>query len=196
MTEEAEVMTYVAEHGYPVPRVESVSDDGTEMTMERLHGPGMVDALGRRPWRAGYHGRTLGTLLERLHTIPAPEWLSAGPGPAGSQILHLDLHPLNVMLTSRGPMVIDWANAAAGSGSADVALSWLLIASADVEANPLVRRIMRRIRQGLISGLLSVHDQQRVVKCLPDIAEWKATDPNLSAEEADAMRALARTEAS
>lgn len=29
-------------------------------------------------------------------------------------VLHLDFHPANVMLTSGGPVVIDWTNARAG----------------------------------------------------------------------------------
>lgn len=194
MTGEAELMTYLAERGFPVPRVESVSDDGTEMTMERLHGPGMVDALGRRPWRAGYHGRTLGTLLERLHAIPVPDWLEPGPGPTGGQILHLDLHPMNVILTERGPVVIDWANAAAGVGAADVALSWLLIESGQVEANAVVRRILRRIRRGLVAGLLSVHERRRAAEHLAAMATWKARDPNISEGEADAMHSLVERE--
>lgn len=194
MAGEAELMTYLAERGFPVPRVESVSDDGTEMTMERLRGPGMIDALGRKPWRAGYHGRTLGTLLERLHAVPVPDWLEQGPGPDGGQIVHLDLHPMNVILTDRGPMVIDWANAAAGCGPADVATSWMLIASGQVDANPIVRRILGRIRRGLIAGLLSVHERRRVAQQLPAMVAWKTSDPNISEAEADAMRELAASE--
>ena len=33
---------------------------------------------------------------------------------SGGQVLHLDLHPGNVMLTDDGPFVIDWSNGCAG----------------------------------------------------------------------------------
>ena len=47
------------------------------------------------------------------HRIAAPEWLPAiGPG---DTVIHLDLHPENVMLHGNGALVIDWANARAGN---------------------------------------------------------------------------------
>ena len=39
MTAEARIMEYARENGYPVPAVESVSDDGTALIMERIDGP-------------------------------------------------------------------------------------------------------------------------------------------------------------
>ena len=47
----------------------------------------------------------------RLHVVEAPPGLRTGFGP-GRAVLHLDLHPANVMLTSRGPVVIDWSKRA------------------------------------------------------------------------------------
>jgi tRNA A-37 threonylcarbamoyl transferase component Bud32 len=39
MAGEARIMEYVRQHGYPVPAVEQVSDDGTELVMQRIDGP-------------------------------------------------------------------------------------------------------------------------------------------------------------
>jgi tRNA A-37 threonylcarbamoyl transferase component Bud32 len=36
---EARVMCFAAEHGYPVPAIEEVRADGTEIVMERIDGP-------------------------------------------------------------------------------------------------------------------------------------------------------------
>ncbi|MFI1467891.1 phosphotransferase family protein [Streptomyces wuyuanensis] len=47
-------------------------------------------------------------------------------------MLHLDLHPGNVILTQRGPVVIDWCNAGAGDPAADVAMTMVTVGSADV----------------------------------------------------------------
>ena len=42
----------------------------------------------------------LADLHDRLHVIPAPDWL---PGvDDGDRLVHLDLHPMNVMLTPVG----------------------------------------------------------------------------------------------
>ena len=58
------------------------------------------------------------------------------------RVLHLDLHPANVMLTPGGPVVIDWTNAAAGPAGADVALADLIMASSDIDGLPgWLRRI-------------------------------------------------------
>ncbi len=100
-------MKHVAEHGFPVPRVLAVRADG--LVMDRAEGPTMFEDVARRPWRLRHAATVLADLHGRLHSIPAPEELpSVGPGDA---VLHLDLHPLNVILTPRGPVVIDWTNA-------------------------------------------------------------------------------------
>ncbi|MFC7592742.1 phosphotransferase [Nonomuraea antimicrobica] len=77
--------------------------------MRRLPGPTMVRALVDGEIAPEEAGEVLARLLRRLHTIPARE-----SGDPRDRILHLDLHPDNVMLTPDGPMVIDWSNAGRG----------------------------------------------------------------------------------
>src|SRR2546428_2800974 len=86
MDREAGIMRYVARHGYPAPRVEDVRANGSELVMERIDGPTMLEVLSKRPW-------TLRRNAGRL------------------AMLHLDLHPLNVILSPQGPRLIDWTNA-------------------------------------------------------------------------------------
>jgi hypothetical protein len=57
MALEARIMEYARAHGYPVPAVDHVSDDGTELVLERLDGPTMLAILSRRPWTIREHGR-------------------------------------------------------------------------------------------------------------------------------------------
>ena len=91
---EVAVMRYVRERGYPAPRVVSV--DGADLVLERATGATMRADLAQRPWTLVRHARLLADLHRRLHGVPAPEWLPAiGPGGA---VLHLDLHPENVLL--------------------------------------------------------------------------------------------------
>jgi aminoglycoside phosphotransferase (APT) family kinase protein len=118
---EAEVMAYPAAHGYPVPAVYSAA--GADMVMERLHGPTMAEAAltGRLALADG--AAMLADLLRRLHELPPRDG-----GGAGETILHLDLHPENVLLTGRGPVVIDWRNAGDGPGDLDTALTALILA--------------------------------------------------------------------
>ncbi|MER5947118.1 phosphotransferase [Streptomyces sp. NPDC001904] len=117
---EAELMTYVHGHGYPVPRVRPVTGPlPGDLVMERLAGPTQAEAALRGEVSPVDAGHELGLLLRQLHALP--------PRSAG-QVLHLDLHPENVIRTPRGPVVIDWANAEEGAPALDWAMSALILA--------------------------------------------------------------------
>ena len=66
MVGEARTMEYLRGHGYPVPAIDEVSDDGTDLVMERIDGPSMGDYLMRRPWAVRRQGVVLATLHRRL----------------------------------------------------------------------------------------------------------------------------------
>jgi aminoglycoside phosphotransferase (APT) family kinase protein len=187
MADEARTMTYAREHGYPVPAIDAISDDGTELTIERLYGPSMVDLLGRRPWQVRTQGVLLADLHRRLHDIPAPEWLARAPGVAGEQLVHLDLHPLNVMMTAHGPVVIDWSNAARGSGCTDVALTWVLVSAGQVPGGGIKSAVLARFRSLLVNGFIGQFDLAAVTPHLRGVVEWKVTDPHMSEVEQQAM---------
>ena len=123
---EVAVMRYVRERGYPAPAV--IDASGPDLTLERIDGPTMLADLRRRPWRFRSHALTLARLHRELHALPPPDFL----GREGDTILHLDLHPVNVILAARGPVVIDWANAARGDAPLDVALTAVVLAAAPV----------------------------------------------------------------
>jgi tRNA A-37 threonylcarbamoyl transferase component Bud32 len=123
MDPEAALIRHAAAHGYPVPRVY-----GTEpgaMVLERLYGPTMLASLLAGSMAAADAGAMLGDLLIRLGSVPAP-------AAAEGSLLHLDLHPDNVVLTGAGPVVIDWSNATAGPSTLDVAMSALILAEVAV----------------------------------------------------------------
>ncbi|WEH20394.1 phosphotransferase [Streptomyces sp. VNUA24] len=125
---EAEVMAYVRRHGYPVPRVRSATR--TEMVLERLSGPTMLEALATDLIDPAGAGAILARLLHALHALPPRD------GTPGSRVLHLDLdlHPDNVILTPRGPQVIDWSNAEEGPPGLDWGMSAMILAQVAVDA--------------------------------------------------------------
>ncbi|MEU7478976.1 phosphotransferase [Lentzea sp. NPDC042327] len=120
---EAEMMLYLSGHGIPVPRVHDATAD--ELVMQYVPGPRMSEEIGRKPWLAGQLGRELADLHHRLDAVRAPDFLT-GDG----DLLHLDLHPGNVVLGPEGPVVLDWACAMRGDRRLDVALSWVSLAVA------------------------------------------------------------------
>jgi len=194
LANEAHVMTYARAAGYPVPAVEEISDDGTDLVMERVTGPSMLSVLGRRPWSLDGNGAILADLHLRLHDIAAPDGVGAGPGQPGDRLLHLDLHPLNVLLSPRGPVVIDWTNACRGVGATDVALTWVLMMSAAIPAGRLAAAVLGRARSLFVRRFVGHFDREAVAAELASVVAWKVHDPHMSAAEQAAMWRLAASE--
>jgi len=190
MATEAKVMEYVREHGFPAPKVHDLNEDGTELVMERVDGPTMLEVLGARPWTIRRQAFVLGTLHNSLHEIEGPEWVRPSPLGVGTQLVHLDLHPGNVIISEVGPVVIDWANAARGDGNADAALTWLLMSAGSVETGSAKSALLEIGRSVLIRSFLKRFDRAKVAAQLPAVVAWKLTDPHMSEVEQEAMRAL------
>jgi aminoglycoside phosphotransferase (APT) family kinase protein len=144
---QARVMADARASGVPVPEVFEVS--GSDIVMERATGPTMLEALARRPWTVRGHARSLARLHALVHQVQAPPGL---PAPCGDDdrerqvLLHRDLHPGNVILTSAGPMIIDWEGAARGPAMYDVAMTWVIIASSEVPENGLAAGVVRGVQ--------------------------------------------------
>jgi hypothetical protein len=191
MVTEARLMEYVRGHGYPVPAVDHLDADGTDLIMQRVPGPSMVELLGRKPWTIGANGALLGRLHRRLHEVPCPDWLAPSPGPEGSALLHLDLHPLNVIMAPWGPVVIDWPNARRGQAAFDVALTWALLTAGEIPGNRLKARLMGRFRARLVDSFLDGFDLAPVRAIMRSAVDWKVSDAHISEAEQARMQALA-----
>lgn len=192
MEREARTMQFVYDHGYPSPRVDEVSADGTELVMERISGVNMLESLTAAPWKAKTFGRVLGDLHGELHELTCPDWLEAAPCGTGTKLLHLDLHPLNVMMSSRGPIVIDWSNAARGDPNVDVALTWTLMSSGDVPTSGVIAMIEGLVRTRLIRGFVGRFDRDAVLGEVEAVVRWKSADPHMSAKEIASMHEFVR----
>jgi hypothetical protein len=109
MSTEARTMEYVRGLGYPVPAIAEISDDGTDLVMERVDGPSMLDEIGRRPWTVRRQARLLARLHQRLHRIPAPEWLPAAPCGEGDRLVHAVIAPFDsAQLKAQLADVVAW----------------------------------------------------------------------------------------
>lgn len=124
----------------PVPEVRATAlwNERPVMLIEWLPGIPLLHAIIADLRNAASWGRLLGETQATLHTIPAPDGLPAAseswlaqlnpdlPAEAsGAQLLHFDLHPLNVLVDGdRVSGVIDWTNAAAGDPRLDIGRTW------------------------------------------------------------------------
>jgi aminoglycoside phosphotransferase (APT) family kinase protein len=189
---EALIMRYVEEQGFPVPHIEEVRAGGTEIVMERIDGPSMLDAM-LPPWRLGPCLGMLADLHDRLHAIEGPDWLPRMPGDREDRLLHLDLHPLNVLMSkTRGPVVIDWPNARRGDPMADVALTFAIVTCGRI---PLPRPIAIAlssvrtpvVRRAFARRYVGPHFYRRVEQ----MALLKCFDRNTEPDEVAALEKLA-----
>jgi Ser/Thr protein kinase RdoA (MazF antagonist) len=185
---EAEIMRHVRSHGYPCPDVHDAGDG--YLVMDRLAGPTMMEVVGKRPFPLRRSGRVLADLHARLHRIPAPPGVRVAPMP-GDRVLHRDLHPLNVMMTPDGPMVIDWSNASAGAPAFDVADTWVLFACAAPPTDGMDRFIVPIGRRILLRAYLGGVDIAAARRAVPAAVEHRLTDSNMSADEHARMRRFA-----
>lgn len=185
---QADVIRHVSAHGYPVPRLLDAS--GPDLILERIAGPELQATI--RPWNIARSARVLADLHRRLHLIPPLAGLGEPFGePAG--LVHLDLHPRNVLLGPRGPVVIDWANAANGPAQADVALMYLIGATSGIDAPPIARTLLGLARRRFLDAFRTTAADQDFDRLLPAVAAWRKRDPNVRADEQAAIdRLLAR----
>ncbi len=174
---EALAMRYLRARGAPVPEV--FAAEGNDLVMERLDGPTMLDVLKSKPWRAASIGRELATLHHRIHQIPAGE-IALRRFSDGDAILHLDLHPDNVILTATGPVIIDWSNVALGDPLADVMFTWMIMATSSPDGVPVaLRPVLRRIRRTLTGSFMEgtpLDDEARL--WVTRVCERRLLDPN------------------
>ena len=175
---EAEVMRWVRSHGYPAPEVFDVS--GSDMVMERIDGPTLLEVLSSRPWKIGSHASLLAELHARLHALPVPESWSVVGDRAGVSILHRDFHPANVMLSADGPMVIDWPNACPGPGAADVAQTWLIMGTSEIPGPAWQRALAGTFRGVFVRLYLRRFDLEAVKASLPVVATARKADRNVT----------------
>jgi aminoglycoside phosphotransferase (APT) family kinase protein len=153
---EVRVAAALLRAGVPAPRYAGRVQVGNcqGLLFARVAGPSMLEVLTRRPWlvlalasqlaevHLAMHRQAsdadlpsqraaLRTAIEVASGLPeairahALQLLRAVPD--GDRICHGDFHPDNVLLTSAGPVVIDWMTATRGCPAADVARTLLLL---------------------------------------------------------------------
>jgi tRNA A-37 threonylcarbamoyl transferase component Bud32 len=185
---EARLMSYLHSAGFPVPYVYSA--EGTDLVMARVRGTDLLSDLAQRPWLAGKYGAILARMHDQLHEIEAPSWLPR-PFGEGDRIMHLDLHPGNVMLADDGPVVIDWSNGAAGPAGADVAMASLILRVSEVGdlVSPLIRAVAGVVRGQVIRRFeASVRDDPGPY--LAPAARLRIADRNVRPSEAAKLQQI------
>ena len=174
---EAETMRALADAGYPVPRVFSAV--GQDLVMERIEGPSLAEAV----FGGALSVSDGGDLLARLHhDLHALAW------PGGESLLHMDLHPLNVLMSDDGPVVIDWTTARPGPAGLDVAYSALVCAQ--VVTTPGMVPGIGEAERARLGEFLEAFDAASAPSWrdfLPEAVELRRRNPNTTEAERAAL---------
>lgn len=166
---ESAAMQAAGAAGLPVPAVHTVTEwqERPVMLMTWSRGRPLLQEVMRRPWQAWAMAKAFGQAQARLHRVAAParmqerrnDWWnwSGGCGDEAvegralalsrgvQQLIHLDYHPLNVLMEgAEVTAVIDWTNAFAGDPRADVARTMAILKFAPIKGG-LLFDVARRI---------------------------------------------------
>ena len=171
---EASVAALVDGAGVGAPRFGGTTriDGRLGLVYERLDGPSMLDRFSRNPLVIDRLAREFAELHVAMHDADGSGLLDQktemrrmidGAGdrlpdgarvaalarldalPAGRTICHGDMHPGNVLMTSSGPVVIDWMTSSCGSPAGDVARTLFLLLHSGIPG------YMPRIQRNLIA---------------------------------------------
>ena len=188
--------------GLPVPAVEGLVEvkGRRGIVLERIAGPSMVDVIENQPWKIIRLAHILADLHVKVHstktaTLPsqredigrrvnndagmAPDVKDALLGilqklPDGNSICHSDFHPGNIIMSPRGPVIIDWVDAKRGNPLADVARTWLLVKMAVL---PMDIGVIKRWLAGFLRILIwsaYLRKYRRLHQFSPEeLEDWK-----------------------
>jgi aminoglycoside phosphotransferase (APT) family kinase protein len=185
---EAELMRHLWEAGFPVPEVHAA--EGTDLVLTRVGGPTLAEAGLSRALGPSEVGGMLADLHDRLDAVPPPPMVTRHPSAEGGRaprVVHLDLHPQNVLLASAGPVVIDWTNASVGAGGLDRAMTALILAEVALAGDPQIGAAVR----AALACFLQVAGQPADAHVQAAVAH-RQSDPTLSASEVGRLGWAAR----
>jgi uncharacterized protein (TIGR02172 family) len=184
---------YIQNAKLPVPKVfERVKSNGREgVVYERIEGPTLLNELGKKPWKVVEYARLLANLHGQVHEVSAPanletqqEWARGGipetkklskdlqervlrlldSMPGGNQLCHGDFHPGNIIITQRGPVIIDWMTASKGTACGDVARTAIILEAAKAPEGTPMHWLLEWVRKLFLATYLKTYFQLRSVE--------------------------------
>ncbi len=213
---EAYLSRIVYTTGLPVPAVGEIIEieDRFGLELERVDGISMLQALTKTPWKFPHYARQLAELQVDMHTRQLPELPSLGERltrkinqadklteevrraalkeleqlPEDDKLCHGDFHPGNILLTSHGPVIIDWIDASRGRPVLDVARSSLLFGGGPIPPGTPAAWLLNLLQRWFYLIYkrhyfkLNPADRQQLSKWIPVVAAARL-DENITMDE-------------
>lgn len=189
---ESASMTAARAAGGPVPAARGITtiNGRTGLIMDRVEGIDMLTQLSKKPWTLLGTGGIMGRTHVALHATIAPAELTPlregmlrgiersphvpehlrevgrrvlATLPDGDRLCHGDFHPGNIILSARGPIVIDWPNSVRGDPVADVARTIVTIEGGQLPpgASTVLKALDKIGRRIILRGYLSAYRRER-----------------------------------
>ncbi|MBL7200720.1 MAG: phosphotransferase [Anaerolineae bacterium] len=121
------------------------------------------------------------TIIRRIDALPSdlkePTVNAFDKLPQGDRLCHGDFHPYNVLMSLRGPVVIDWNNAHIGNPLEDVARSALILEGVSV-SQPSHRSSIERFTEAYLERYFHLRpgDQGQLAAWRPIVAAVRLAD--------------------
>ena len=208
---EARITEAAHKAGLPVPAVKEVIEvmGRAGIVFERVEGPIMSKAVASKPWRLSHYASMMAELHARMHSYQIPglpsqrEYLKTiirdrislpvhmkktllellEQLSDGNALCHLDFHPDNIIVSSQGPVIIDWVTAGSGNPLADVARTSLILrVGVAPGVGPVLRRLMILAASFLNSiylkryGQVALFSPEEMNKWLPLVASARLAE--------------------
>jgi len=178
---------FAHDNALPVPDVyEIIEYNGQNgIVMERIEGKNIMQTISFKIWKGYYYAAMMADLQAKINAVKAPyeampvremlrHWINSSDYapqktreavlrildrlPDGETICHMDIHPMNIIISANGPVIIDWPGASKGDPMADVARTWVLCSF------PSTSRLLNQIVGGLLSNIELKYLQQYKTK--------------------------------
>lgn len=211
---------YIQATQLPVPKVyERLKINGREgVVYDRIEGPSLLNELAKKPWKVRQYARLLAGLHVQVHEVAAPanletqrEWARGGipetnklskdiqksvlhlldSMPDGNQLCHGDFHPGNIIVTHRGPVILDWMTASKGLACGDVARASIILEAAKAPEGTPMRWLLEWMRKLFLATYLKTYFQLRPAE-KDSLTAWRTimaanffVDVSLPEEEAN-----------
>lgn len=166
---------------------------------ERVAGESLIQLLARKPWLCIPYARKFAELHAAIHRhpgtglLPLKEWLektirglNIQPHemvenaldrmtdlPDGETLCHFDFHPEQVLVTSKGQVILDWMTALAGPAAADVAHTVVLLRFGSLrDVNWFMKTLANLLRMIFLRTYLHRYLEINPALAVEDIRAW------------------------